>query len=147
MDSDDEAPRKPGAFVYDNRLLVAFVPFLLAGIVPWFTMGIFTTGGYLLLMGLVVMAWVLPATMLGATIEDSKRGFTRGNYVLCISYLCAPPLLVVTLLAVAGFLDIVSTPQALWTIGIVLFASLPAAVFGAIRVLRNRTLPYQDPRT
>ena len=146
MGPDNEAPRTPSSFVHDKRfLLVAFVPFFLAGMVPWFTTEIFTSGPYLLLMALIVVTFPLPATMLWASIEDSKRGFTRGHTALCLSYLCAPPLLVATLLTVAGFLDLISTPQAMWTAGIVLFATLPAALLGTVKVLQNRKLPHQHP--
>lgn len=132
---------------FDIRLLVALVPFLLAGLaLGWcFMTGIITTGEFVLVFALIVVAWVPPTTVLWTAIDDVKRGFTRGYYAKHTFLLCAPPLLVVAVLAIALLLSLISMPQAMWAGGIVLSASLPAAVFGVVKVHQKRK-PYQDPR-
>ncbi|MBC7594323.1 MAG: hypothetical protein H7288_10340 [Kineosporiaceae bacterium] len=145
---DDPAPRKPGALVYDKGLLVALVPFLLAGfaITWWFMTGATTTGDFVFVFVLIIVGLVVPAAVLWAALEDATRGFTRGHSAQLIVFLWAPPLLVVAVVALGVVLSFLSLPQAMWAGGLVLFASLPTAVFGAVKVLQTRKLPYQDPR-
>jgi len=142
------APGKSGVPDYDHGLLVAFVPYLLAGLAVgwWFMTGIIRTGEFVLVFVFVLVAFVPPTAVLWTAIDDAKKGFVRGSYVQHMLLLFAPLLLVVAVLMLAVLLSLVSMPQAIGAGGIVVLASLPAAVLGAVKLHQNRKLPDQDPR-
>lgn len=132
---------------YDHRFWVGFGPTLVVAVsMAWaYAVGIVTTGEYVLLVVLILLAFI-PAMMVFAyTIDDARRGFRYTSEVQGLLYMGVSWIFSISLLALARWLVFVSEAQFLIALGLVGVASLPALVYGAAHNHWNRKLPLRDP--
>ena len=110
------SPEKPDALrrpQYDHRFWVGFGPTLVVSVsLGWaFAVGKVTTGEYVLLFVLIILAFVPAMTLLAYTIDDARRGFRYTSEVQGLLFMGVPWIFSISLLALARWLILVSGAQ------------------------------------
>jgi hypothetical protein len=140
---------------YDRRQLIGVVPiFLVITFLAAFviTRTLTTEESYLTLtltltLSLALLGSVPPAVMMAWAIDDARHGFTCGHGRDQLLLGVVPWLTMVLLLVVALALDLVKVPQFTFSLSLVLLASLPALICGALQIRWNKRLPRRNPKS
>ena len=134
---------------YDRRQLIGVVPiFLVITFLAAFVITrTLTTEESYLTLSLALLGSVPPAVMMAWAIDDARHGFTYGHGRDQLLLGVVPWLTMVLLLVGALALDLVKVPQFTFSLSLVLLASLPALICGALQIRWNKRLPRRNPKS
>lgn len=134
---------------YDRHQLIGVVPiFLVITFLAAFVITrTLTAEESYLTLSLALLGSVPPAVMMAWAIDGARHGFTYGHGRDQLLLGVVPWLTMVLLLVVALVLDLVKVPQFTFSLSLVLLASLPALICGALQIRWNKRLPRRNPKS
>ena len=137
--------RRPG---YDHRWWIGLAPCLVVFVaLAWSSSTSALTSLESVMLYVLISVAFVPAMVVSAyAIDDAKRGYRYTREPEGLLFMFVPWALSIALLLLARLLTFVDGSQFATALGLVVFASLPALLYGAAKNHRNRKLPYRNPR-